>query len=1497
MMTVHKLSAGDGYTYYLRETASADIRRPASQELGDYYLDSGNPPGVWMGSGIDALGVSGVVTEPQMKALYGEGVHPDRDRIVAERIADGDTAKKALRAAKLGRAYYRYNQAETPFSRKLAEELDTFQRLNDRDPDASERAELRGKAGAITFREEHGRGPSSKEELGQWISGQEHSKGNQAVAGYDLVFKPEPGINALWSLGDHEVQAAIEEEHQAAISETLTWLEQNAIMTRTGVNGIAQEDVANGLVATRWRHFENRNGDAMLHDHVVVSNKVQGTDGKWRSIDGTLLYAMNVSASEYYNARVLERTCERLGLRAEAREVTPGKRPVMGIAGIPLDLIESQSTRGTDIKRRMEQLVEEHRRTHGREPSTKTMYAISRQAAQDGRPDKKKAEPLAVLRDRWRQQATDAFGTRRIDTLLQTARDAAQTVRPGREAADHIDVTNAARQVLATVSDERSVWGRRQVLAEAQRWVAQTLKGVTPEADLVERITHEALTTGSIEITPPDPNPTFEPLQRADGTSVYRHRETELYTSIEVLAAEDRMVAAARTHVIPAVAPDVYEHVENAYQQAHPDRPLDPGQRAMARSFATSERLVAVAIGPAGAGKTTSMRVAADAVRENGGRVVGLGPSARAAAELSDGIGAASFTLHEWLGARERSRTGRRVAPEFQLNSGDVIVVDEAGMAGTRRLARVVEEAAAAGAVVRLVGDPYQLASVESGGALRLLASEAGAVELETVHRFQNPQEAAASLTLRNGEAEQAWDWYLNNNRIVAGSHEEMLHSIFVDWQQDQIEGRTAMMMADDNDTVTQLNARAQAWRAGNGELDMRREAPLRDGLHAHRGDLIVTRRNARQNTLRAGRDFVKNGDQWEVQKVRLNGDLVVQHTTHKGRTVLPASYAERYVELGYASTGHRGQGATVSTGSGLVSRSTTRESAYVQMTRGRLTNRLYVVLEKGEKLREVLAAVARNAQPSLSARETIRVEQDRAWNIGKLAAEYHDVHDRATDLRYQSLVRNMLGTSAEHLIAEDAWPAVPRALRDIEKAGFAPEKLLTSAYYARDFEDAEDASAVLSWRLEHRLTEAQETRERLEKHQSTRPLADLTDTQLQSLADRAGGRRSSALDDLRRADAHLAGQPKPVVVDGLPHPAWPGRRHGDLTRRQLSDAIAQARRAGRIAAIEGDRDVAREAAEDLHKLRAEQSLRASMSRLDRSREDWQREPATSHSHTSRQPVEVTLDEMRAAPHDQERAADQLQRADFIHQRIRAEQRLRTLLPDPAKAVPDHGESVPQWLAPRDIERDEHTPEAWRTHLSDRRHILADRLAQTGRELAADPPAWTRSLGPVPPQGTELRETWERTAALADAWRTRHQTRALEPGIGPRPNDQQDAAAWDDLHEQVAATGRRTRATEAAAARGAALADRPDQEPETEQGNSVGERHDARRRAMADIRARLDRGREEHVTTPDQSAEGRPANSQRDTGHEENRQETARHEREERERQQRDDRGRSGPER
>ena len=104
-MGVHKLSAGSGYTYLTQQVAAHDATdRPASLEA--YYSEKGESPGVWVGAGVDAFGLAGTaVSEAQMKALFGEGIHPDADRIQAEMTAAGATAKAIAAAVKLGREF------------------------------------------------------------------------------------------------------------------------------------------------------------------------------------------------------------------------------------------------------------------------------------------------------------------------------------------------------------------------------------------------------------------------------------------------------------------------------------------------------------------------------------------------------------------------------------------------------------------------------------------------------------------------------------------------------------------------------------------------------------------------------------------------------------------------------------------------------------------------------------------------------------------------------------------------------------------------------------------------------------------------------------------------------------------------------------------------------------------------------------------------------------------------------------------------------------------------------------------------------------------------------------------------------------------------------------------------------------------------------------------------------------------------------------------------
>src|SRR3954467_13449196 len=93
-MTLHKLTAGDGYTYLTRQVAAHDATKRGSGSLGDYYSEKGEAPGVWMGrglAGVPDFPLGAQVTEAQMVALFGHGRHPNREQIErAARLAGHD---------------------------------------------------------------------------------------------------------------------------------------------------------------------------------------------------------------------------------------------------------------------------------------------------------------------------------------------------------------------------------------------------------------------------------------------------------------------------------------------------------------------------------------------------------------------------------------------------------------------------------------------------------------------------------------------------------------------------------------------------------------------------------------------------------------------------------------------------------------------------------------------------------------------------------------------------------------------------------------------------------------------------------------------------------------------------------------------------------------------------------------------------------------------------------------------------------------------------------------------------------------------------------------------------------------------------------------------------------------------------------------------------------------------------------------------------------------
>ncbi|MFH8260532.1 MobF family relaxase [Streptomyces roseolus] len=1379
-MTVKGITAGQE-RYYRRNIALGDGAQGAEPTVS--FSEPGVPPGAWHGQAAHALGLTGIVTDAQMQALFGLGMHPDADKIAARELAAGASLKRAMKAAKLGPAVP--NLAElSPLDKEIEQVLEQVSARLCRPLTKAETKDVRMRTAARAFEAEYHRAPADGAELGRYLAARSGPQ-RRAVTGYDLTFSNEE-LSLLFALGGPEVRRVVLEVLAQARAEALAWIEHHALAVRTGPGGIAQQRAQPGLLATVYLHYESRAGDPMLHEHAVISPRVKGPDGRWRNLDSRLLLRDVVAASELFNQRALELLCSRLGLAAEEAEVTPGQRPVMRITGIDPRLRAAFAQRGGAVRTAADALFDDYRRRHGRQPHGPARYALLEQARSQTRPAKRRARSLDELLATWRRRAVAVTDRATVDQLLATAQ-AAALARP---APAGLDIAAAAEEVLAAVAERRTTFRRRHVLAEARRYLMRTLAGTTAPDQAAEEITGRVLAHGDcLDITPPEINPPHPDLIRPDGTSIYRPIGSATYTTHSLLAAENRLLAAARTSVIPPVGRGTFNRVA-----ALGRGPMDAGQRALAASFVLSEQLLLAGLGPAGAGKTTAMKLVARAVDAAGGRLIPLAPSSRAAKVLGGDLDSRAHTLHSWLHQRGQAAQGKTVEKDFQLRPGDVVLVDEAGMAGTLLLDEILADAAATGAVVRLLGDPHQLAAVEAGGALRLISRAGGAVELDQLHRFRVPGEADASLILRDGENNRAvFDWYRDKGRIVAGTYDAMCDMVFHAWAKDLDKGLTSLMTAADTTTVTALNMRAQTHHIAAGTVDTRWAAPLRAGQRAHVGDIIVTRLNRRRMTVRGGRDFVKNGDTWTVQQILPDGDVVVRHTQHRGRIRLPADYLAAQCELGYASTIHRSQGMTVDTSHAIASARSNREGVYVQMTRGARTNRLYVAIEDGDRLDDVLASIAARRRAQLSATESIAALQQEIAAPGQLSAEFADVAERATTARLTGLLEHTLGADrAAMFMAADAYPALIRTLHDAERTGFDLPRLLANTVPRRGFGDADDPSAVLTWRLRERLKDAAEA----QRDGRSRPLAALTLTQLHTLTKLAASHRAAAREALKAADAAFTHLPAPVTTRaGHTYPAWDQRPMGELTRRALAADLAMARTQIRRAQSNKTplTDTARRVIADLMR---ESQLRRSLHWRDAAREDFQRERATSTATlgaTSLGAIRRTLATRRTNTADRQRSARAaLARADAVSDKIYAELRFRERLPDHAPHRPNHRAQIPDWVADSHALVHPDTPEHWADHLAERHRILARSLADRGHTLAAAPPPWARPLGnPPPTSAPRRRHAWATTAALVELWRTRHAITGV-PGLGPRPADPNDAVAWDDLDARIRAlTGRR----------------------------------------------------------------------------------------------------------
>jgi AAA domain len=595
---------------------------------------------------------------------------------------------------------------------------------------------------------------------------------------------------------------------------------------------------------------------------------------------------------------------------------------------------------------------------------------------------------------------------------------------------------------------------------------------------LVDLLVDEVLHARSVSLAPPDDS-IEEPdvLRRVDGSSVYTVAGATLYTSMRILNAEQRLVATAGHRdgtTVHDTAVDL-ALLEMAANGTH----LDAGQTALVRQMCTSGRRLQLAIAPAGAGKTTAMRALALAWTQDGGDVVGLAPSAAAAAVLGEQTGIRSDTLAKltWsLQHRDLPDWATRIGPST------LVIIDEAGMADTLSLDTAVQFVVGRGGRVRLVGDDQQLAAIGAGGVLRDIKAQHGALQLTELHRFTNPAEAHTTLALRDGDP-TSLDFYLNQGRVQVGDLATTTEDAFTAWAADRAAGLDAIMLAPTRDLVADLNRRARNHRL-NGDVPNAVVQQLADGNQATAGDVIITRSNDRRLRLTAT-DWVKNGDRWTITGIGSNGDLKVRHNRSRLTVRLPADYIRESTGLGYASIIHAAQGVSADTMHGLLSGQESRQQLYTMLTRGRTANHLYLqVVGDGDPhtvIRpetvaprtptEILQQIIARDDTPASATTLLRERSDPAARLFDAVRRYTDGLQVAAEHLVGPQIVQMLDARADqvvpHLSNEPSWTTLRAHLLTLAaETGEHPLLQLQTAAAGRELHTAGDMAAVLDWRL-----------------------------------------------------------------------------------------------------------------------------------------------------------------------------------------------------------------------------------------------------------------------------------------------------------------------------------------------------------------------------------------------------------------------------------------------
>ena len=562
MMTVHVLHAGDGYTYLTRQVASGDVARRRGEALTDYYTAEGNPPGRWVGTGRAAMDVHGLVSEAQMKALFGEGLHPDAQARMQAALARGMSVEQAEASVRLGRRFPVIDHTGEVWRERLDAAYEAFHREHGRRPERGpERDLIRWTVATELFRETQQREPTDDAELKAFIARVARPP-RQPVAGVDLVFTPVKSVSVLWALGDEHIRAQVEAAHEAAWQRAFAFVEREAALTRTGKAGIAQVDTngsggggvrSSGLALWGSEPAHARRG---VREGARPGRGVAGVGHAGVARDGGRRPA-RPTTPRWRTSCAPGSGCG----SSNGRRAGGSGRCARSTASQP-ELLRVFSSRRAQVESGYEQALARYRAAHGHDAPRAVQYRLAQEATLAGRPAKDQPRSWADARREWLAQAGEVLSRGPFGLGGDVERVVRRVV--GHGTPDAV-VDESAREALAraaveSVAESRSTWTRWHIRAEVHRLSRGLNLDPAARDGLVDEVTARALSRECVLLEAPEANPAPEALCRRDGASVYTVHGMGRYTSERlILAVEDRLLAAARERTTMATADPVLD--------------------------------------------------------------------------------------------------------------------------------------------------------------------------------------------------------------------------------------------------------------------------------------------------------------------------------------------------------------------------------------------------------------------------------------------------------------------------------------------------------------------------------------------------------------------------------------------------------------------------------------------------------------------------------------------------------------------------------------------------------------------------------------------------------------------------------------------------------------------------------------------------------------------------------------------------------------------------